>query len=98
MTSGSDAAGAPDRVSVSLQSVTLGLSICHRRKFEPKTQSSYLRAVRNLAVFLAASPDAASAKDLRRFKLHMVEQGTSPITLNATISGLKFFLGQLADL
>jgi len=61
------------------------------RKFEPKTQSSYLRAVRNLAVFLAASPDAASAKDLRRFKLHMVEQGTSPITLNATISGLKFF-------
>jgi len=28
----------------------------------------------------------------------MVEQGTSPITLNATISGLKFFLGQLADL
>jgi len=61
------------------------------RKFEPKTQSSYLRAVRNLAVFLKASPDAASAEDLRRFQLHMVEQGTSPITLNATISGLKFF-------
>jgi integrase/recombinase XerD len=61
------------------------------RKFEPKTQSSYLRAVRNLAAFLKASPDTASAEDLRRFQLHMVEQGTSPITLNATISGLKFF-------
>jgi integrase len=62
-----------------------------RRKFEPKTQSSYLRAVRNLAAFLKASPDIASAEDLRRFQMHMVEQGTSPITLNATISGLKFF-------
>jgi site-specific recombinase XerD len=61
------------------------------RKFEPKTQSSYLRAVRNLAAFLKASPDTASAEDLRRFQMHMVEQGTSPITLNATISGLKFF-------
>ena len=61
------------------------------RKFEPKTQPSYLRAVRNLAIFLKASPDTASAEDLRRFQAHMVEQGTSPITLNATISGLKFF-------
>jgi integrase/recombinase XerD len=61
------------------------------RKFEPKTQSSYLRAVRNLAAFLKTSPDTASAEDLRRFQMHMVEQGTSPITLNATISGLKFF-------
>jgi len=61
------------------------------RKFEPKTQSTYLRAVRNLAVFLKASPDTANAEDLRRFQMHMVEQGTSPITLNATISGLRFF-------
>ena len=61
------------------------------RKFEPKTQSSNLRAVRNLAAFLKTLPDTASAEDLRRFQMHMVEQGTSPITLNATISGLKFF-------
>ena len=33
------------------------------RKFEPKTQSSYLRAVRNLAIFLKASPDTASAEE-----------------------------------
>jgi integrase/recombinase XerD len=67
------------------------------RKFEPKTQSSYLRAVRNFAVFLKASPDVATAEDLRRFQMHMVEQGTSPITLNATISGLKFFFGVTLD-
>ncbi len=35
------------------------------RKFEPKTQCSHLRAVRNLAVFLEASPDTAGAEDLR---------------------------------
>ena len=61
------------------------------RKFEPKTQAGYLRAVRKLAEFLEASPDTASAEDLRRFQMHLVDQGASPITLNATISGLKFF-------
>src|SRR6188768_3398457 len=61
------------------------------RKLEPKTQAGYLRAVRHLAVFLKASPDTATAEDLRRFQLHLVDRGTSPITLNATITGLKFF-------
>ncbi len=61
------------------------------RKFEPKTQSGYLRAVRKLAAFLKASPDTATAEDLRRFQMHLVDEGASPITLNATISGLKFF-------
>jgi integrase/recombinase XerD len=63
----------------------------HLRKLEPKTQTSYIRAVRKLAVFLGRSPDTAAAEDLRRFQLHLVDQGTSPITLNATITGLKFF-------
>ena len=61
------------------------------RKLEPKTQSTYIRAVRHLAGFLQRSPDTATAEDLRRFQLHMVDQGVSPITLNATITGLKFF-------
>lgn len=33
------------------------------RKFESKTQASYLRAVRKLASFLKASPDTARAAD-----------------------------------
>jgi len=61
------------------------------RKFQPKTQAAYLRAVAKLATFLKRSPDTATADDLRRFQLHLVDDGTSPITLNATISGLKFF-------
>ena len=60
------------------------------RKLELKTQSTYIRAVRHLAGFLKRSPDTATAEDLRRFQLHMVNQGVSPITLNATITGLKF--------
>jgi integrase/recombinase XerD len=61
------------------------------RKFEPKTQAAYLRAVRKLTKFLGRSPDTASAEDLRGFQMHLVDEGASPVTLNATISGLKFF-------
>jgi len=67
------------------------------RKLEPKTQAGYLRAVRQLAVFLKGSPDSATIEDLRRFQLDMVDRGTSPITLNATITGLKFFFGVTLD-
>ena len=52
------------------------------RKLEPKTQSGYIRAVRRLAAFLKRSPDTATVEDLRNFQLHLVDQGTSPITLN----------------
>jgi integrase/recombinase XerD len=47
--------------------------------------------VRRLAAFLKRSPDTATADELRRFQLHMVDTGTSPTTINATLSGLKFF-------
>jgi len=61
------------------------------RKLEPKTRAAYLRAVEKLAVFLKRSPDTATVEDLRRFQLYLVDQGTSPVTINATIVGLKFF-------
>ena len=61
------------------------------RKFSPKTQNAYIRAVRRFAAFLGRSPDSASDEDLRRYQLHLVVQGISPISLNATITGLKFF-------
>ena len=67
------------------------------RKLEPKTQAGYLRAVRQLAVFLKGSPESATIEDLRRFQLDMVDRGTSPITLNATITGLKFFFDVTLD-
>ncbi|MBS1185699.1 MAG: phage integrase family protein [Proteobacteria bacterium] len=61
------------------------------RKFAAKTQSQYIRAVSQFTRFLGASPDTATAEDLRRYQLHLVDQGTSPVSLNAAISGLKFF-------
>ena len=61
------------------------------RKLEPKTQEGYIRAVRKLTGFLKRSPDTATVEDLRNFQLHLVDTGTSPITLNATLTGLKFF-------
>jgi integrase/recombinase XerD len=61
------------------------------RKLSVKTQSGYIRAVRHFAGWLQRSPDTASAEDLRRYQLHCVDRGVSPITLNAAITGLKFF-------
>jgi integrase/recombinase XerD len=61
------------------------------RKLSAKTQSSYIRAVRHCAGWLHRSPDTASAEDLRRYQLHCVDRSVSPITLNATITGLRFF-------
>jgi integrase/recombinase XerD len=61
------------------------------RKLAAHTQSGYIRAVRHFTGFLGRSPDTATDEDLRRYQLHCVDRGVSPITLNATITGLKFF-------
>ena len=61
------------------------------RKLSPKTQSQYIRAVRRFAEFLERSPDTATEEDLRRYQLFLVDNGISAISLNATITGLKFF-------
>ena len=61
------------------------------RKLADKTQSAYIRAVRPCAAYLGRSPDTASAEDLRNYQLHLVDHGISPVSLNAAISGLKFF-------
>jgi integrase/recombinase XerD len=67
------------------------------RKFGEKTQLDYLRAVRNFAKYLGRSPDTAVVEDLRRYQLHLVDQGTSPGSLNSAISGLKFFFDVTLD-
>ncbi len=47
------------------------------RKLSDKTQSAYVRAVRGFAGYLRRPPDTASAEDLRRYQLHLVETGVS---------------------
>jgi site-specific recombinase XerD len=61
------------------------------RKLNPHTQDGYIRAVRKFTKYLGRSPDTATVEDLRNFQLHLVDHGISPVTLNATITGLKFF-------
>jgi len=47
----------------------------------------------NLTRFLDRSPDTATAEDLRRYQLQLVETGASRRMLNATITALRFFFG-----
>lgn len=67
------------------------------RKLRTKTQRAYINAVRKLSAYLKRSPDTATVEDLRKFQLHLVDTGTSPITLNATLVGLKFFFDVTLD-
>ena len=61
------------------------------RKLAANTQLSYVRVVRRLAAYLSRSPDTATVEELRSFQLYLVDSGTSPITLNATLTGSQFF-------
>ena len=67
------------------------------RKLGPSTQTGYIRAVVKLTRYLGRSPDTATAQDLRLFQLYMVQQGDSSITINATLTGLKFFFENTLD-
>jgi integrase/recombinase XerD len=67
------------------------------RKLSPKTQVSYIRVVKRFAGFLGRSPDTASAEDLRRYQLDLVDHGISSMSLNRTLTGLKFFFETTLD-
>jgi site-specific recombinase XerD len=67
------------------------------RQLSPKTQDTYLHIVREFARFLGRSPDTATVEDLRRYQLHLVDHGTSPVSLNHAITGLKFFFEVTLD-
>lgn len=61
------------------------------RKLAEKTQSGYIRWVRDFTRFLGRAPDTATAEDLRRYQLHLSAHGTSRISLNAAVTALRFF-------
>jgi len=67
------------------------------RKLSPKTQAGYLRAVDKLAKYLKYSPEHATSAQLREFQIILAEQGTSNITMNATITGLQFLFAKTLD-
>lgn len=55
-----------------------------------KTQEDYIRAVKNFTRFFGASPDRAGFEDLRRYQLHMRNEGVGVATINSTVSALRF--------
>ena len=67
------------------------------RKLSQKTQDSYLRHVSELGKHLGFSPHKATAEDLRSYQLHMVERDQSSGSINARLSGLRFFFEVTID-
>ena len=67
------------------------------RRLSPKTQSSYLRHVSALGEYLGFSPHRATSEDLRKYQLHMVDSGIASGSINAQLSGLRFFFEVTID-
>ena len=61
------------------------------RKLGPKTQSGYIRAVKNFVAFLGHSPDQASTDDIRRYQLHLASSDLGVPSVNAAMTALRFF-------
>ena len=60
------------------------------RNLSEGTQRGHIRACKRFAVFLKRSPDTAVADDIRRFQLHLMEDGASIQTRNRTMTGVRF--------
>jgi site-specific recombinase XerD len=67
------------------------------RKFVEKTQKDYIRHVKGLTIFVGRSPDTATAEDLRRYQLHLTENGVRPPSVNSAVSALRFFFSVTLD-
>jgi integrase len=67
------------------------------RKLTEQTQRTYVRAVERFTRFFGTSPDLASPEDQRRFQMKLVSEGVSTTTINATITGLRFFFEVTLD-
>lgn len=60
------------------------------RKLSPKTQAGYIQGIKKLQQFPGHSPHTATSEELRLFQLDMAGNGTSRITMNATLTAIRF--------
>jgi integrase/recombinase XerD len=60
------------------------------RKLGHHSQRSHIHSCRRFAAFLKRSPDTATADDVRRFQLHLIESGLSISNRNRIMTGVKF--------
>src|ERR1700726_3357801 len=61
------------------------------RHFASKTQHDYIRTVMKLTRFLDRSRDTATNEDLRRFQLHLTENGARAPIFISSVAALRFF-------
>src|SRR5262245_21672844 len=62
------------------------------RKLNPHTQRSHIASCRRFAAWLKCSPDTATADEVRRFQLHLIESGASICNRNRIMTGVRFLL------
>ncbi len=62
------------------------------RNLGPHCQRNYLNSCARLAAFLERSPDTATADDIRRFQLFLIETGASICSRNRIMTGVRFLL------
>jgi site-specific recombinase XerD len=60
------------------------------RKLNPHTQRSHISSCKRFAAWLKRSPDTATADEVRRFQLHLVESGASICNRNRIMTGIRF--------
>jgi len=60
------------------------------RKLDPHTQRSHISSCKRFAAWLKRLPDTATAEEVRRFQLHLVESGASICNRNRIVTGVRF--------
>jgi site-specific recombinase XerD len=60
------------------------------RGLSPRTQHQYVRNVQRFAAFLKRPPDTATSENLRNFQIYQHVAGASVLTVNCTVSTLRF--------
>jgi site-specific recombinase XerD len=63
------------------------------RKLNPHTQRSHIASCKRFAAWLKRSPDTATADEVRRFQLHLIEIGASIGNRNRIMTGARFLFG-----
>jgi integrase/recombinase XerD len=60
------------------------------RKLTRHTQRSHISSCKRFAAWLKRSPDTATADEVRRFQLHLIESGASICNRNRIMTGVRF--------
>jgi hypothetical protein len=59
------------------------------RKLNPHTQRGHIHSCKRFAAWLKRSPDTATADEVRRFQLHLIENGASICNRNRIMTGVR---------